>query len=891
MIPVASRGERLRLFLALRLVAMVRFLVPRRHREVWLAEWRGELHYLSSPSARRSAPPAGPCSPPAAPQADVLAYSLHAIPHATAHLKHEWSPDMLLQDLRYALRRLAKSPGFTAVALLTVAIGVGANTAIFSVVDSTLIHPLPYPDADRLVYLWKQAPGMDLMTTPRKEDVELWRERATSFEEIQVYAAEPLTLTGGDEPRHLVAMRILPGMIGFLGAQPEMGREFTREEGAQDAHVAVLSHGLWRAHFGGDDDVLGRTLRLDDEPYTVVGVMPADFQFQAPFDDVPLWLPLSLASAEEQASPFAVARLKEGVSQEVADQELAAIAANLTETTGEEAWPGKTRGPQQLHGANFRDSLVLLQAAVAIVLLIACANVANLLLARGAGQGTEMAVRSALGAARGRLFRQLLTEHLLLALGGGLVGYLLARGVVTAIVMLRPDEMTALSTARVDSWIFFFAMGLAALTGAVFGVVPALQGSSPKLSAQLNQAARTGSAAHRRSWLRNGLVVAEVALALLLLVGAGLLLGSLAQLIDADLGFDTENVLSMSVSLPESRYADDVQRREFHAELESRIRQLAGDRLVGIAASGSPLPTLGVWFDTFAAEGEEPTEGFENVAVHSGRISPGYLTTLGVPFIDGREFIAEDVEADEDRVIVNATWARRMWGDERAAGRRFWTEGPEGPDYQRVVGVIDDVMLVGPTGSLGELQVFHPRTTFSHLALVIRTADSPLALVQAIKDQVWAIDPALPVRNVALLDQVYADRLASRRFNATLLSAFSVIALVLALIGVYGVLSYTAGRRTQEIGIRMALGARREDVVPMIAWQGMRMVLLGVALGIVAALALTRFIESLLYEVSAVDPLIYLLVSLALVAVATIACLLPALRATRLDTVEALRQP
>ncbi|MGD8329061.1 MAG: ABC transporter permease [Acidobacteriota bacterium] len=876
--------DRLRLRLALALVGLIRFVVPRRQRAAWLAEWRAELMYLSSSEAR-----AGDTR-----DTDVLSHSLHAIPHAAAHRKHQWSPDMLLQDLRYAVRRLIKAPGFTVVAMLTIAIGVGAVTAIFSVVDSTLLHPLPYADADRLVYLWKQAPNMQLMTTPEAEDVERWRQ-ASAFEEIQVYGSEQLNLTGGDEPRQLVGMRILPGMVRFLGAMPAIGREFTEEEARSDARVVLLSNTLWQSHFGGAADVIGRTLTLNDEPYTVIGVMPADFHFQAPFDDVPVWLPLSLQAAEELPSPFAIGRLREGVSVEAADEELAAIAANVTEETGEEAWPGRARRPQDLLGSTFRTSLVMLQAAVAIVLLIACANVANLLLARGAGQGTEMAVRAAIGAARGRLFRQLLTEHLVLALSGGLLGYGLARVAVAAIIRLRPEDMYGLVSARVDGWIFFFTMGVAALTGVLFGIVPALQASRPQIAAQLGQDARGGSSSQRRSWLRNGLVATEVALALLLLVGAGLLLGSLVNLIDADLGFDTENVLTMTVSLPSDRYPDEVQRREFHRELESRIRQVAGGRLLGLSFSSSPLPTLGVWFDSFAAEGEEVTDAFRDAAAHAGSVEPGFLTTLRVPFVDGRDFTADDIDSPDEPAIINATWARRMWGDEHVAGKRFWTEtrneeGETVPLYHTVVGVIEDAMLVGPTGSLGDLQVFIPSDTSSSLALVIRTAGDPLPLAPLLKEQIWAMDPDLPVRDVALLDDVYAGKLSMQRFNVTLLSAFAGVAVVLALIGVYGVLSYTVGGRTREIGIRVALGARGADVVPMIAWQGMRPVLLGVVSGIGAAIGLTRFIGSLLYEVSAVDPLIYLAVSAAVLVVAALACLLPALRAARLDAMQALRQ-
>ena len=874
--------DRIRLRVALAMLAVVRFVVPRRQRAAWLAEWRGELLYLSSRESRHHPPARRP---------DVLAHSLHAIPHAAAHFKHEWSPDMLLQDLRYAARRLLKAPGFTVVAMLTVAIGVGANTAIFSVIDSTLLNPLPYPDADRLVFLWKQAPGSSLQTTPESEDIAVWRERATSFEDIQVYSsAGALTLRGGDEPRRLIGLRVLPGFFDFLGVQPLRGRGFSEEEGRLEERLAIIGYGLWRSHLGGADDVLGRTLTLDDEPYTVVGVMPRDFHFQAPFDESELWLPLSMANAEQLASPFAVARLAEGVSKEAADQELAAIAAAMAEETGEDVWPAAARRPQDLHAASFSASLVMLQAAVAMVLLIACANVANLLLARGAGQRGEMAMRAALGASRRRLLRQLLTEHLVLALAGGLLGYGLARGSVAAIALLRPESMTSLATLRVDGWIFFFAMGVAALTGALFGFAPALQASRQNLSVQLRESGARSSGARGRTWLRNALVVAEVGLAMLLLVGAGLLFSSLYQLLNVDLGFDTDNVLALSVGLPRERYPDDPSQRQLYDELVARLRQVGGARVEGIAAASGPLPTLGIWMSSFAAEGEEPREPFVDLVAHTGIVSPGYFTTLRVRFVDGRDFTADDVDSPDRPVIVNAGWAERMWPGERAVGKRIQVQRSGEPSFYRVVGVIDDPLLVGPTGAFNDLQIFRPWFASSSPSLIIRTSGDPLPLVEAFKEQVWAIDPDLPIENIARLDEIYAGRLVGQRFNVMLLGAFAAIAVLLAVIGVYGVLSYAVGQRAHEIGIRVALGARRGDVVPMIAWQGMRMVLLGVVIGIASAAALTRFIESLLYEVSAIDPATYVAVSTVVVAVAALACLIPALRAARVDAMEVLRR-
>jgi putative ABC transport system permease protein len=870
--------------LAFALVSVLRFIVPRGRRATWLAEWRGELSYLSSIQEHTAKQ-----HEPARRSPDVLTYSLHAIRHAAAHRGHEWRPEMLMQDVRYAVRRLSRSPGFTAVAMLTIAIGVGANTAIFGVVNSTLIDPLPYPNADRIVYLWRQAPAISLMTTPSGENVVAWREQATSFEEIQVYDGGTFTLTGGEEPRELLGLRVLPGFFEFLGVQPAVGREFSEEEARLGENVVVLSDGLWRTHLGADENVLGRTLMLDDEPHVVIGVMSPDFHFQAPFDDTQLWLPMSEEQAAEERSPFAMARLAPGVSTAAANEELVAIAASESEQTGEEVWSGIARRPQDLFGDTFRTSLVALQAAVAIVLLIACANVANLLLARGTTQREEMAMRAAIGASRRRLFRQLLTEHFLLAAAGGLLGYGLARASVALIMWLRPEELTGLALVRVDGRVFLFAVVVASLTGLAFGALPAWQASKLDFSTRLRRLGRTGSAGRGSIVLRNGLVAAEVALAPVLLVVAGLLLSSFGRLLDADLGFDTDDVLTMSLSLPEGRYADDVQRAVFREELEARIRQVAGPRLEGIAVSGGRLPTMGILFGTYAAEGEEPLPAFTDMAAHAGWVSPGFFGVLGIDLLAGRDFSTEDADSSERRVIVNAAWAARMWGDGEAVGRRIVDMQSDSDSYT-VVGVVEDAKLAGPVGGLGDLHIFFPQVSFAAFSLLVRTSDDPRTLIDGIKQQIWALDADLPIMDVALLESAYAGRLASQRFNLVLMGIFAAIALSLALIGVYGVLSYSVGRRTHEIGIRVALGARRKNVVPMIAWQGMRMVLLGVLIGIAGAVAATRFIESLLFEVSAIDPLTYLAVVVALVVVALLACLVPALRAARLDAMEALRR-
>jgi len=738
--------RRLQLLCALALISTVRWIVPRRFRARWIAEWRGELWHLWNARSSQTALADDPG------RSGVMSYSLSSIPHATALARQEWTPDMVLQDVRYALRRLSSNPGFVLVAVLTIAIGVGANTAIFSVINSTIINPLPYPDADRIVYLWRLLDDVsDYMVTPGGEDIRVWRQQMTSFEEMEVWATKHVTLTGEGEPTDLVASLVSTRLFAFLGLQPSRGRGFSFEEAREDARVAVISDGFWHRRLGGIDDVLGHRLLLSGEPYEIIGVLPRSYVAHGLFLSSEIFLPLPGDEVVEEGPSAAIGLLKRGVTAEAANAEFDAIAA-ATSADGdpEETVPaGRAMRPQEMVGDDFRTSLFTLQAAVGFLLLIACANVANLLLARGTAQQREMAVRAAMGAGRGRLLRQLLTENLLLAIGGGLLGYGLAQLGVAVIMAWQPESMHSLQTVRVDPSMLLFTLGVAVVTSVVFGLLPAMQGSRPDVLDQLKDATRAGTPSLRRVWARNSIVVAEVALSIVLLVGAGLLLTSLGRLVRSDAGFDPHNVLALSLDLPEDRYPEAAGRIEFRRQLEERIALAAGDRIESMAVASYPPPRGGVWFSTFTPEGGETIPGLERTPVFTTSVSSGYLETLRIPLVHGRDFITGDETDESNPVIVSAEWARRMWGDERAAGKRFSARGREASTLFSVVGVVADPKLTGPVARFNDLLVFRPKDAAdAFLSIVVRTEGDPLSLVEILKQQVWAIDPDVPIEDV-----------------------------------------------------------------------------------------------------------------------------------------------
>jgi predicted permease len=808
--------------------------------------------------------------------------------------------ETLSQDFRYAARMLARQPGFTAVAALTLALGIGANTAIFSVVEAVLLRALPYRHADRAVVLWE---SQRLGNLPRNvinpANFLDWRDQARSFDEMAAFADFRYNLTGVGEPEEVPAQIATPNLFALLGAGAELGRTFTPED-AKPGHddVAILSHDLWRRRFGGAPDIIGRTLSLNGHGVTVIGVMPPGFQWfiqELSLTGKPaqIWVPLGL-SAEQRVRRGrylqAVARLKPGVSLTRARAEMSAIAGRL-----ESRYPSFNRGwgvrlvtlRDQLAG-EIRPALLVLLAAVGFVLLIACVNVANLLLARAAGRHKEIAIRSSIGAGRRRIIRQLLTESLLLALLGGALGLLLSRAGLAALVALSPPNLAGVGRAGLDLPVLAFTLGVTALTGIVFGLAPALEASRVNLSGALNESSRGNAGSARGRRLRDALVVAEVGLALVLLVGAGLMIRSFLRLQAVDPGFDAKGLLTMRVLLPAAKYPDDVRRIAFFRQAAARLRTLPGVVDAG-AASALPFAGLGaatsfnIEGTSFKTEADKPTT---DVRV----VDEEYFRTLRIPLVAGRTFTAREAVEERKVAVINETMARKYFAGENPVGKRILVNMTAEPTYTEIIGVVGDARYAKLDGELRPMVYWPPpHLTYSAMTLVLRAAGAPADLAPAARREILAIDKDQPVADVRTMESWLAESLARTRFGTLLLGAFAGLALTLAAAGLYGVMSYSVAQRQSEIGVRMALGARAADVLRLVIRQGLALVLVGVALGLLGALALTRLLASLLYEVSATDPLTFAALALLLMAVSWIACYIPARRAARVDPLIAMR--
>jgi putative ABC transport system permease protein len=806
----------------------------------------------------------------------------------------------LLSDVRYAARTLRKNPGFTAAAVLSLALGIGANTAIFSVVDAALLRPLPYAEPDGLVLAWgaSRATGHDRNQVSFTDTVD-WRAQNTVFEELSAYDSWTPLLSGSGEPERVAAALVGEGFFGLMRARPLVGRLFTAEEQV-DGHdrVVVLSYGMWQRRFGGDPGVVGASLSLNGSPHTVVGVLPADFHslpsnlLDAPAD---LYRPLGEVYDDAFRSNRhmrAIARLAPGVTLERAQAEMDLITRRLErehELTNVNYGVRLASLREDLVG-NVRPALLALLGAVALVLLIACANVANLLLARMGARRRELAVRAALGATRARLVRQALTESLLLALAGGAVGLLLAAWCVGAIELLGSEILVLANDVRIDPRVLGFTLAVAAATGVAFGLAPALQGSAPDLTEALKDGARGATAGPGRGRLRSALVVAEVAMTLVLLVGAGLLVKTVGRLQGVDPGFDPQNAVSMNVWLPAATYPNGESRMAFFDRLLERVAALPGVEAAGVT---NVLPS-GSNFDRFAVEAEgQPRPPGEGAEVDRYVVSQGYLRAMRIPVLRGRALTERDGPDAPPVVLVNETLARSLWPGEDAVGKRVrspQTAAGEERPWLTVVGVVGDVRQYG-LDRPATRQVYFPyaQSPRSAMTLVVRAPAESSGLVAAVRREVLAVDPNQAVFDVATLEQVLADSIALRRLATILLGLFTAVALALAAVGVYGVVAYTAAQRTHEIGIRMALGARPEDVLRLVVGQGMRLAIAGIVVGLVAARVLSGLLESLLFEVRAADPAIYAAGAAIAAAVAAAACAAPAARAARVDPMVALR--
>jgi len=804
--------------------------------------------------------------------------------------------ETLLKDIRYGVRGLWKRPGFTAVAVLTLALGIGANTAIFSVVNAVLLRPLQFRDPERLVMIWEDATFAGFpRNTPAPANYVDWKTQTQSFEDVAASAESTFNLTGDGDPERVTAYQVTANFFPLFGVAPALGRTFVAEDDRPGAHrVAVLSHGLWQARYGSDPQIVNRDIQLDGEKYTVVGVMPAGFQFME--SDVRLWVPIAL-DAEQLANRGGhylkvVARLKPGVTLDQAQADLSAVMARIAKDHPGETLDGKLGAfavpLREEFTGDVRSSLVVLLVAVAFVLLIACANVAGLLLARAVARRREIALRIALGASRPRVVRQLLTESLLLAAAAGIIGTVLAYWSFAFLQNLIPAQMALLTTLTLDTRILVFTLLVSLITGVVFGLVPALQSAKVDLNEALKQSTRVTSTGR----LRSALIVFEVALSLVLLVGAGLLIQTLFQLFNQYSVLEPEKVLTMRTVLPRSKYKEHPQRHAFYKQVLDRVEHLPGVTSAGYTTS-VPLSWKG-GTSGFVPEGiASPIAGMAYDANHR-EVSANYLQAMNIPLRQGRYFDERDNETSMRVAIINETMARQYWPGENALGRRFNIGDPNDGEWMQIVGIVADVRQMGLDEPVkAEMYLPYQQVTdwpgFIPRELAIRTAGDPSSLVGSVRQIIREVDPDQPISNIATMSEVLGVEAEQRRMGMIMLVAFAGLALLLASLGIYGVLAYFVTQHTNEIGVRIALGANRHNILALVLKKGMGLTLLGVAIGLAASFALTRLMSSLLFGVKASDPLTFLVVPLLLATVALLACWIPARRATRVDPMVALR--
>ena len=813
-----------------------------------------------------------------------------------------------LRDLRYGLRLLIKNPGFTVVALLTLAIGIGATTAMFSVVNGVLLRPLPFRDPGRLVMIREQVPkfSAEWLKIPAPDVVTYAREN-TSFTGVAGFIPTRFDLTGYGAPQNVAATRVAWNLFSLLGVQPQIGRPFSAQEDHADSYVAIVSYGFWKQHLGGTPDVLGKTVTLNRKPFEIVGVMPQGFAFplvaSEPSD---VWVPLGLTATEladfgDNFSYGAIARLKPGVTMVQARADAQRIAQAILQT-----FPPSIRGDLQLNGVviplkedivgDVRKPLLVLFLAVMVVLLIAVVNVANLLLARGTARQREMAIRIALGAGGRRLVAQVLAESVMLALAGGALGLLSAVWATQGLFALVPANIPRLQSSGVDGRVLAFMVAVCVLAGLAFGTIPALLALHTSVNDNLKEGGRGTSVGRSHQRVRASLVVAQVALALVLLAGAGLLLRSFQRVLQVDPGFRPQKVITAAVSLSPTQYSTAAQARSFYTELEEK---LAG--MPGVAAAGlsSDLPTKANWNHVFSVDGYAPPPGAGlNISWHSVVLGD-YFRAMGIPLIRGRLFTPTDDAAGQRVVIISQSIVEKYFhGRDPIGGRLKWGVPQSTDPWLNVVGVVGDIKQ----GSLDATTLPHTYTPFLQrsdgemkagtglaMNMVVRTSGNPSSAAASMRAAVWSLDRQVPVSDIRTMEQVISQSTASRRFNMLLVGFFAVAALLLAAVGLYGVMSYSVSQRTHEIGVRMTLGARRADVLRMVLGSGITLVLIGVAIGVAGALVASRLLTSFLFEVRPSDPITFAAVALVLAAVALVASMAPALRATRVDPMIALR--
>ncbi|HEY0321336.1 MAG TPA: ABC transporter permease [Pyrinomonadaceae bacterium] len=803
----------------------------------------------------------------------------------------------LWQDVRFGFRMMMKKPGVTIIAVLALALGIGANTAIFSVVNTVLLRPLPYKDPSRIMLVFWTAPKMTIEDLPASApDFKDWREQNTVFERMAAISGESFNLTGQGEPERIMSASVSADLFPLLGVNAGRGRTFSaEEEQAGRNKVAVISYDLWQRRFGSSPQLVGQPITLNNESYTVVGVMPRDFHFPEGVERIDVWVPLTfspeIADKRGHRYLYVAGKLKEGISFEQAQAEMSALGARmaLAHPDTNTDWGVKLQSLQDALTEDVSTALFVLLGAVGFVLLIACANVANLQLARAAARQREVAIRLAVGASRRRLIRQFLIESTLLALVGGIFGLLVAFWGIDAIRSALPEDVPRLEQIGIDAAVFIFTLSVSLATGILLGLVPALQATKPDLVESLKEGSQSVTGGRHRNRVRSLLVVLEVALALVLLIGAGLMLKSFWRLREVSPGFDSKNLVKLHINLPEAKYEDEQQQVNFFQGLLERVQSIPGVKSASIV---TVLPLTDDSRTDLVIEGQAPLAyGNEQTATY-GSISPGYFNVMGIPVVKGRAFTEEDRAGATRVVIVSTAFVNRYFPGVDPIGKRIKQGGVEDEgEYMTIVGVVGDVHHYGLNKEVAS-QMYMPFAQYAgaEVTLVVRSAAADTSsLLPSIRSEVEAMDKDQPIFGVETMEHLLSQSVASERLSVMLLGLFAGLAFLLACVGIYGVISYSVTQRTHEIGVRIALGASTTDILRLVVGQGMRMVAVGLVLGLIASFALTRVMASLLFGVSATDPATFILVSLLLAAVAFFASFIPARRATRVDPMVALR--
>jgi putative ABC transport system permease protein len=799
--------------------------------------------------------------------------------------------ETLIRDIRYGFRSLLKRPGFTMIALIALALGIGANTAIFSLVNAVLLRPLPFAEPDRLVWMWGNVRNGSNRASVSPPDFLDYRQQNTTFEEFAASFSMslPLNLTGSGEPERLTAAGVTGNYFQALGVQPFLGRTFLLEnEKPGSDQVAVLSYGLWQKRFGGDRSIVNRTIVLDGRTCLVTGVMPQDFNFP---QSAELWVPINFEIAEgmkQRGAHFMrpIGKLKKGVTLAQAQADTDAIARRLEQQYPDTnlSWNMRLVSLREQLVGNTRTTLFILFGAVGFVLLIACANVANLLLVRAAGRQKEIALRTALGAGRFRIVRQMITESVLLALIGGALGTFLAVWGIELLVKLSEGNIPPTAQVRIDTTVLAFTLLTSVFTGVLFGLAPALRTMNLNLIESLKEGGRSSGDGGQRNRTRSLLVVLESAFAVVLLIGAGLLVRSLIRLQNVTPGFDPQNVLTMRVDLPRGKYSTPEKTGSFFTEMERRIGSLPGVEDVGLI---SELPLSGQRNDIpYAVEGRPPVSSDQLFDDDFRRVNQHYFSAMRIPLLRGRNFTEQEVRQSAKVVIISDLLARKVFPNEEPIGKRLILVIAKQPF--EIIGIVGDIrdraLEVNPLPAM-----YLPSNQTGWMNVVVRTQGDPASLTGAIRKEVRAIDPDQPIAAMRTMNEWMGTAVAGPRYRTALLALFAFVALVLASTGIYGVMSYSVSQRTHEIGVRMALGARQLDVMKLVVRQGMTLVIVGVGLGLLGAIALTRVMSTLLFGVTAKDPLTFVVVAALLTLVAFVACYLPARRATKVDPLVALR--